>query len=86
MNRIENGFSTHLPVPVLQDQTEGILNKYRMPQKCTLPAGGPVARTGSAHLNTIFIMFWPQNLITLELEDWVLFPLGENIPNANGWS
>lgn len=40
-NLIEKGFYAHLPVSVLRDQTEGISNKYRMPQKCTLPSRGP---------------------------------------------
>lgn len=40
MDGIEKGFYAHLHVPALRDQTEGISNKYRMPQKCTLPPGG----------------------------------------------
>lgn len=70
MDGIEKGSYAHLPMSVLRDQTEGISNKYRMPQKCTLPSGGPGARTGSAHPNTIFIMPWPRKVITLDLDDW----------------
>ena len=70
MDGIEKGFYAHLPTSVLWDQTEGISNKYRMPQKCTLPSRGPGARTGSAHLNTIFIMPRPHKVITLGLDDW----------------
>lgn len=67
MGDIEKGFYALLHVSVLADQTEGISNKYRMPQKCTLPRrgwGGP--GPGSAHLNTIFIMPWPHKVISLE--------------------
>lgn len=84
MDGIEKGFYAHLPVSVLQDQTEGISNKYRMPQKCTLPSRGLGCRTESAHLNTIFIMPWPHKVITLELDDWDEFAARENFPNRNG--
>lgn len=70
MDGIEKSFYAYLPVCVLQDQTEGISNKYRMPQKCTLPSREPGARTGSVHPNTIFIMPWPHKVITLVLDDW----------------
>lgn len=52
---------THMPtcMCILHQQTEGTSNKYRMPQKRTLPSGGSWARPGSTHQNTIFIMLWP---------------------------
>lgn len=67
MGDIEKGFYALLHVSVLADQTEGISNKYRMPQKCTLPRRGwGGLGPGSAHLNTIFIMPWPHKVISLE--------------------
>lgn len=86
MDGIEKGLYAHLPVSVLRDQTEGISNKYRMPQKCTLSSRGPGARIGSAHLNTIFIMLWPRKVITLELDDWDDCAAREKFPNRNGHS
>lgn len=82
MGEIERGFNALLHASVLVDQTEGISNKYRMPQKCTLPRrgwGGP--RPGSTHLNTIFIMLWPHKVISLEFDDWHGFAARYNFPS-----
>lgn len=83
MDGIERGFYAHLHVSVLRDQTEGISNKYRMPQKCTLPSRVPGTRAGSAHLNTIFIMPWFHKVISSEFDDWDEFAARENFPNRN---
>lgn len=73
----ENGGIERVSMPtcvcILHEQTEGISNKFRMPQKCTLPSRGPRPRPGSTHLNTIFIMLWPHKVISLELDDWEEF-------------
>lgn len=86
MDGREKGFYAHLHASVLRDQTEGISNKYRMPQKCTLSSRGPGARSGPAHPNTIFIMLRPHKVITLEPDDWDEYAAREKFPNRNGSS